>query len=159
MGNPLAGKTMNPNSGSLDGYGLGSLFEKIVRSWGADDVLVLGTALVETEDLPLERSLILSGSLKGLVNIRCSPEFPAWLRDHRQGTPLGRYPAEEVFEELVSFFCLSLFHRFWRPHSFQIGPIHPFDSQPEFWPLDPPNASCALLVEGYRVELRFWTND
>jgi len=159
MGNTQVEKAMFSNSGFLNSYDLGRLFEKIIRSWGTEHILILGTPLVEAENLPLERSVILAGSLKGLLTVRCSPEFPAWLRDHRQQTPLGRYPVEEVFEELVSFFCLSLSHRFWQPHSFQVGPIHPFASQPEFWPLAPPHAVCVLVVEGYHVELRLWIKE
>lgn len=159
MANQQAEKTMFLNSSSLNPHDLGRLFEKIVRSWGADDIRILGTPLATAEDLSLERSVILSGSLAGLLTARCSPELPAWLRDHRQETPLGRYPVEEVFEELVSFFCLSLSHRFWTPHSFQIGPIRPYVSQPEFWPLVQPHTACALDVEGHRVELRLWLRD
>lgn len=143
----------------MDSFELGRLFEKIVRSWGANQVRILGAPSWKTPPLALERSVILSGSLNALLTAQSEPEFAAWLRDQRQGTPLGRYPLEDVFEELISFFCLSLYHRFWRPHSFQIGPVEPFPSQPEFWPLLPPQVVCALEVESYRVELRLWIKD
>lgn len=148
---------MNPTS--IAPIDLGRLLERIVRSWGADHIRVLETPPAATDDLPLERSVTLSGSLTALLTARCAPEFAVWLRDQRQDTPLGRFPSEEVFEELISLFCLSLSHRFWSPHSFQVGPIKPFPSQPEFWPLLPPQAACALDVEGYRVELRLWMKD
>lgn len=159
MTNKQVEKIMATGSEYLNMFDLGHLFEKIVRSWGADHVRILGAPPAEIPDLSLERSVILSGSLNALLTARSSPEFAAWLRDQRQDTPLGRFPSEGVFEELVSFFSLSLYHRFWKPHSFQIGPIKPYPSQSEFWPFPPPYSACALDVENYRVELRLWIKD
>ena len=159
MTNEQLEKVMVMGPEYLNTFDLGHLFEKVVRSWGADHIRVLGIPPQEASNLSLERSVILSGSLNALFTARSSSDFAAWLRDQRQDTPLGQYPLEDVFEELISFFCLSLYHRFWRPHSFQIGPIEPFPSQPEFWPLLPPHSACALDVENYRVELRLWVKD
>lgn len=159
MTNDQAEKAMITNPEFLNAFGLGRLFEKMIRSWGVDHVRILGVPPQANTDLFLERSVTLSGSLNALFTAQSSPEFAAWLRDQRQDTHLGRYPSEEVFEELVSFFCLSLYHQFWKPHLFQIGPIKPFSSQPEFWPPEPPQAGCMLDVEGYRVELRLWMKE
>lgn len=159
MTNEAVKKVMVMGSEFLNMSDLGHLFEKVVRSWGANHVQVLGAPPAEITDLSLERSVILSGSLNALLTARSSPEFAVWLRDQRQDTPLGQFPSEGVFEELISFFSLSLYHRFWKPHSFQIGPIDPYPSQPEFWPLLPPHSVCALDVENYRVELRLWVKD
>jgi hypothetical protein len=100
----------------------------------------------------------LTGALNGILVVRSTREFALWLRNQRENTALGRYPEDEVFEELISLFSLYLFHDFWRPHLFQIGPIHPFISLPVDWPAGSPTASSNLLVETHGVELRLWLN-
>ncbi len=135
---------------------LGNVFEKVIRSWGADRVRGLPPSPPQSPGFNLERSVALTGTLTGLLVVRCGEEFAEWLRAQRWKTHLGQCAAEEVFEELVCLFCLYLFHVFWRPDSFQIGPLHPYPSIPPSWPLSPPQAACALEVEGHRVELRLW---
>jgi hypothetical protein len=134
----------------------GHLFEKIIRSWGAKSVLPLEPDTRKINYMPLERMALLKGTLKGTLVFRSSMEFSDWLQNQRSGTALGRYSEEEIFEELVSLFCLYLYHDFWNPDSFRIGPINPFRSVPQDWPQRTPSAFCKLLVDGYRVEIWLW---
>jgi len=135
---------------------LGHLFERIIRSWGADHVHHLEEAFGPKADLPMERMALLSGTLRGILVLRSSREFPAWLQRQRVGlVPPGTREAE-AFEELLTLFSLYLFHDFWVPDSFTVGPIHPFPSIPRDWPEETPTAARALLVEGFKVELRLW---
>jgi hypothetical protein len=138
---------------------LGHLFERILRAWNAQQIRHLGQVAGPLTPLPLERMVTLTGALNGLLVVRGTREFAAWLRSQREKSPLGRYPEEEVFEELISLFCLYLFHDFWRPHLFQVGPIHPFPSIPRDWPGEAPTATSVLLIDDHRVELRLWLKD
>lgn len=138
---------------------LGPLFEKILRTWNAGPVLSLGPLSETVSPLPLERMVTLTGALNGFLVVRSTREFAVWLRDLKENSPLGRYPEEENFEELISLFCLYLFHDFWRPHLFQIGPIHPFVSIPMDWPPENPTATCALKAGEHLVEIRLWLKD
>jgi hypothetical protein len=138
---------------SLD---LGYLFERIIRSWGADRVEHLERPFDTKADLPMERMALLSGTLKGMVVLRSSREFPAWLQRQRVGLiPVG-CSGTEAFEELLTLFALYLFHDFWTPDSFTVGPIHPFPSIPLDWPSEAPTAARGLVVEGFKVEIRLW---
>lgn len=132
------------------------LLGRILRSWGAERIQEQDFDLQVVADLPLERAVTLTGTLQGVLVVRCAPEFATWLRALRQSSALGRYPEEEVFEELVSLFCLYLFHDLWNPDSFEIGPIHPIPSVSTSWPAGSPHHACALEVEGMRLELRLW---
>jgi hypothetical protein len=134
----------------------GHLFERIIRSWGANSVLRPEPGPVETTYMPMERMTLLTGTLQGTLVLRSSLEFSAWLRNQRSDTALGRYSEEEIFEEMVSLFCLYLYHDFWNPDSFRIGPIHPFRSVPRDWPKENAQVSCSLSVEGHPVEIRLW---
>jgi hypothetical protein len=135
------------------------LFERIIRSWGAVDVRHLGDILGEPTGLPVERSVALSGTLTGVLNFRTTAEFLEWLRRQRTGTFLGQYPVEDILDELVSLFCLYLFHDYWNPSNFQVGPIHPVPSRPQDWPAGLPQVACTLLVEGQPVEIRLWVRN
>jgi hypothetical protein len=138
---------------------LGHLFERILRSWEAQKIQHLNPPAGPISDLPLERMVTLTGALNGLLVVRSTRDFAVRLRSQRGNSPLGRYPEEEVFEELISLFCLYLFHDFWRPHLFKVGPIHPFRSLPCDWPKEEPTSSSGLMVDGYPVEIRLWLND
>lgn len=135
---------------------LGHLFERTVRSWGARDITHLDTQLTDITYLPLERMAYLTGSVRGILVLRGSSEFGAWLKRQRSETPLGRYNEGELMEELLSLYILCVFHHFWNPDDFQVGPIHPFRSIPADWPEHQPIASCSLAVEGHPLEIRFW---
>jgi hypothetical protein len=138
---------------------LGHLFERILRSWEARQIQHLAPPIGPIINLPLERMITLTGALNGLLVVRSTRDFAVHLRNQRENTPLGRYPEEEVFEELISLFCLYLFHDFWRPHLFKVGPIHPFRSMPRDWPEENPTSTCSLIVDGFSVEIRLWLND
>ena len=134
----------------------GHLFERIIRSWGAKSVLPLNPDTRKINYMPLERMALLKGTLKGTLVFRSSMEFSNWLQNQRCGTALGRYNEEEIFEELVSLFCLYLYHDFWNPDSFRIGPINPFRSVPQDWPEKAPSYFCQLIVDGHPMEIRLW---
>ena len=144
------------NLASLRLFHLEDFFERIVRSWGATQIQRLERDLSEMVYLPMERMVLLSGTLRGFLVLRGSQEFAAWLRQQHSETPLERYSDSEVFEELLSLLGLSLFHDFWNPENFEVGPIHPFVSIPSDWPQGKPEFSCSLLVEGHPVEIRLW---
>lgn len=137
-------------------FNLCYLFERIIRSWDAVNIHQIGENSKTGFGLLAERSVRLSGTLEGVLNVRTDSEFLDWLQDVRSDHFLGRYPAEEIFDELVSLFCLYLFHDFWNPDDFRIGPIKPIPSGPKDWPLGCPDCSCAMQVEGHPVELRLW---
>lgn len=138
---------------------LGRLFTRILFSWGAQHVQRSAPPNERISDLPLERMVTLTGALNGLLVVRSTRDFAVQLRNQRDDSPLGRYPEEEVFEELVSLFCLYLFHDFWRPHLFEIGSIHPFRSIPQDWPVGNPTSASSLMVDGFLVEIRLWLKD
>jgi hypothetical protein len=146
-------------SSNLRYIDLGHLFERILRAWEAGQIAHSTLPAGPIGCLPLERMVTLTGALNGLLVVRSTREFAVHLRNQRENTPLGRYPEEEVFEELISLFCLYLFHDFWRPHLFKIGPIHPFRSIPRDWPQEDPTAACGLTVDDFRVEIRLWLKD
>jgi hypothetical protein len=137
----------------------GRLFERIIRAWGAEKIHLLPLDPARTTELPVERKVILAGTLRGVLVLRTSAEFLYWLRGLRENTAMGRYNPEEIFEEMVSLYCLYLFHDFWNPDSFQIGPIHPLPSTPADWPPSAPHASCGMEVEGFPLEIRLWLTD
>jgi hypothetical protein len=145
-----------PTLSSLRLFHLGDLFERIIRSWGACNILHLESDLTETDYMPMERMALLSGTLRGFLVLRSSMEFLDWLGNRKSDSPLGRYNEAEMFEELLSLLTLYLFHDFWNPESFEIGPIHPFPSVPGDWPKGKNQVSCSLLVEGHPVEIRLW---
>jgi hypothetical protein len=149
----------NMHSSGFHYLHLGHLFERILRSWDAREIRHLAPPYGQVQDLPLERMVTLTGALNGLLVVRSTRDLAIHLRNQRGNTPLGRYPEEEVFEELISLFCLYLFHDFWRPHLFQVGPIHPFRSIPRDWPSENPTSASSLLVDGFPVEIRLWLND
>lgn len=159
MTNGLASRDYALKPAPIHYLNLGRLLERIVRSWGADHVKISAIPPAPDADLSLERAVVLTGTLNGVLVVRCAPPFAQWLRFQRQGSALGQYPAEEIFEELAGLFCLYLFHDFWNPASFQIGPLQPFPSSPRNWPSFPTHAACAVEVEGYEVELRLWLRD
>lgn len=137
----------------------GHLLEKILCYWGADSVEHMGPCSAKGAYLPLERMVVLTGTLKGFVVVRSTREFACWLRNLREQTPMGRYREEEIFEELTALFCLYLFHDFWRPQLFEVGPLHPFPSIPQDWPVETPTASCSLKVGEHPLEVRLWLKD
>ena len=137
----------------------GHAFERIIRSWGAEKIQYAGSLFEKNADLSMERMVILTGTLRGILVLRSSMGFSNWLRRQRMDTSLGLCSEAEVFEELVSLLCLYLFHDFWNPRSFKIGPIHPFPSIPMDWPQGLPHAACGLQVESYPVEIRLWMQD
>lgn len=140
-------------SPSLD---LAHLLEKVLRIWGVPRVRDLGPVGDGSAHLPLERMVAFSGAVRGFLVVRSTREFALWLRARRENTVLGRYPEEDIFEELVSLFCLYLAHSFWKPSLFNLGPIHPFPSIPQDWPEVPPRDSAKLQVEDFPLEVRFW---
>ena|SRR5581483_8779799 len=135
---------------------LSHLFEKVVRIWGLNTIHHLGKTLDPPAYLPLERMVTLSGAVKGFLVVRSNREFALWLRSRRENTVLGRYPEEEIFDELVSLFCLYLVHSFWKPHLFSLGPVVPFPSIPNDWPNESARFSTALMVEEFPLEIRLW---
>ncbi len=141
---------------SLLSLDIGYLFERLIRSWGADYVRHVESAFAPNTDLPMERMALLSGTLKGILVLRCSRDFPAWLQTQRSGLVPATYSEAEVYEEMLALFALYLFHDFWTPDSFTVGPVHPFPSIPKDWPEETPTAACGLVVEGFKVEIRLW---
>jgi hypothetical protein len=137
----------------------GRLFERIIRAWGAESVKSYFLDPAPKADLPAERKVVLTGTLQGVLVLRTSPEFLLWLRDLRQNTAMGRYNSEEIFDEMVSLYCLYLFHDFWNPEFFHIGPIRPCPSNPTDWPPYPPRAAFGLKVDGHSLEVRLWLED
>ena len=139
--------------------GLTHLFEKVLRIWGVTDIRHLGEPKDPPAYLPLERMVTFSGAVKGFLVIRSTREFALWLRSRRENTALGRYPEDEIFEELVSLFCLYLVHAFWKPYLFHLGPIYPFPSIPQDWPEEPPRSSASLKVKDFPLEIRLWVEE
>ncbi len=144
------------NTSNLHYIQIGHLFERILRSWEVGQIRHLVPSTGPISDLPLERKINLTGTLNGFLVVRSTREFASHLKSQRENTPLGRYPDEEVFEELISLFCLYLFHDFWKPHLFKVGPIHPYPSVPRDWPQENPTASCSLIVGSFPLEIRLW---
>ena len=139
-------------------FELGHPFEKILRSWGSRQIQRMLPPR-ETTYAPLERMTILTGTLNGTLVVRSSQEFAAQLRNLRADSSLGRYHETEVFEEMVSLYSLYLFHDFWIPQDFQVGPIHPFRSVPADWPAGEPHAISSYLIDGFPAEIRLWMKD
>ena len=149
----------SPGNNSIRLLDLGHPIEKVLLSWGAARIKRLPHFPSKTSYAPLERMALLTGRLNGTLVIRTTLEFAEWLRNLRADTSLGRYSEIEIFEELVSLYCLYLFHDFWVPQDFQIGPIRPFRSVPSDWPSGAPHAVCDYLVEDFPVEIRLWMKD
>jgi hypothetical protein len=135
-------------------FRLFSLFETFIHTWGAGSVEELDI-LGKSTDFSIERMVQLTGTLEGLLVLRASPAFVVWLRNKR-GFLTGDFKGDEIFNEMVSFYCLHLFHDFWKPDNFKIGPIKPRFSTPEDWPSKKFDHACCLLVEGHPVEIRLW---
>jgi len=138
---------------SLD---MGHHFERILKAWGAGSVIRQGRSFTAADDLPMERMALLSGTLKGILVMRSSREFPDWLKGLRAGLVPPGTGGAEAFEELLTLFAIYLYHDFWTPESFTIGPIRPFPSIRMDWPPEDPTALQACVVEGHRVEVRLW---
>ena len=138
---------------------LSQLFGQVLRIWGVTQVVHSGPLTEPPAYLPMERMVTLSGAMKGFLVVRSTREFALKLREKRENSPLGRYPEEEIFEELVSLFCLYLVHSFWKSHLFRLGPIVPFPSIPEDWPSGPPRSAIALQVEDFPLEVRLWVGE
>ncbi|HVZ79540.1 MAG TPA: hypothetical protein VHE12_01920 [bacterium] len=138
---------------------LSHLLERVLRIWGVGRILHKGTPAEGPAYLPMERMVTLSGAVKGLLVVRSTREFALWLRSRRENTVLGRYPEEDIFEELVSLFCLYLVHSFWKPHLFFLGPIHPFPSIPADWPEETTRSAATMEIEGFPLEIRLWIDE
>lgn len=138
------------------GFNLCNLFERIVRSWGAEHVQVTGDTMTLDPDQNIERSIRLTGTLEGYLDIRCGEGFLDWLQAQRSDHFLGQYPAEEILDELIGLFCLYLYHDFWSPENFHIGPLKPAPSDPRNWPSPEPDYACSILVEDHPVDIRLW---
>ncbi|MGH7740122.1 MAG: hypothetical protein ACREL1_08255 [bacterium] len=147
------------SSYSLPLFDLSRPFEKIVRSWGAEEILRLPSDSRLDDTLTLERSVALTGTLTGFLNFRTTPEFSSWLRNQQGPSSAGLYSEDEVFDEMISLFGLYLFHDFWNPESFQIGPLQPLSDEPTELSFLPPHAVSRLRVENQMVEIRLWMRD
>lgn len=151
-----------PPQGSHRPFGpsdLFRMFRSVARSWGVENFEILNACWLCGADLPMERMVILSGTLRGFAILRADRGFPAFLRERREGRTPMAYGEAETFEELLSLFALFLFHDQWTREDFTIGPLRPFRSIPQDWPTGPPTAVCGMMVEGFPVEVRVWLED
>ncbi len=147
------------HNASFPFFDLSRLFEKIIQSWQAKPVEKLGGIFNDSLDLPKVKFVRLTGSLEGILMLRCSNDFPSWLRNHKGPMPWNYYNDEEILNELISLLCLKLFHSFWKPDGFRVGPIQPYETIPVNRPSQAPTAACGLKVENYPVEIRLWLTD
>lgn len=153
---------MMPKEEKRTGFRLidpGQPLERILRTWGMEDIRQESLFPRSVAYASLERMAIVSGTLSGTIVLRSSLEFAHQLRDRQSASALGRYNSEEVFEELAALYGLYLFHDFWNAGPLHIQPVRPFRSVPSDWPFTEPHASCLVRAEGFPVEVRLWMKD
>lgn len=108
----------------------------------------------ELMELPLEKSVHLTGKSNGLVVLRAGWDLGLSLsRSVSSGS--GKYPTvEEAFDRLVRLFCQRLISSQSHHTGFQSFLI--FTSGPWSWPAQTPLGSCSLEVDNHPLEIRVW---
>jgi hypothetical protein len=142
---------------SIQGSELFNLFQKALSEYADLACEHIGAPVEGPSVMSLERSVRLDGTIRGLLVLRAHRKLGGMLLEK---TSVGNGHAdsrEAVFDYLVRLFSEQLVRSFWSLRDF--APLDTQISSPQVWPAREPSAGCALLVEKYPVEIRFWLED
>ncbi|HET9870226.1 MAG TPA: hypothetical protein VFR02_07015 [bacterium] len=104
--------------------------------------------------MSLERSIRLSGPIRGLIVVRAHRRLGGLLLERAAGGNGHSDSREAAFDYLVRLFAEKWVRSRWALGDFD--PLTTDISSPQVWPLGPPRDSAALLVEHCPVEIRIW---
>lgn len=136
---------------SLETFGV---FQSVLKNGVRLSADYIGLPVEGPSVMSLERSVYLSGSFKGVFVIRAHRKFAPLLLEKSAAQAVVPSSGEEAFDQLVERFCAETVKAFWAPEPFRPFLIQPCN--PRFWPKRMPDSACALLVERYPMEIRFW---
>lgn len=104
--------------------------------------------------MSLERSVKLEGPIRALVVLRAHRKLGGMLLEKSSDGNGHAESREAAFDYLVRFYCERLVQTYGSLRDF--APLTTQISGPQLWATRAPWAACALLVEMYPVEIRFW---
>lgn len=133
-------------------------FRDLIKKWADLPVKYIGIPALGPSVMSLERSVYFSAHVKGMLNMRCHQKFGQILADSVMVHNSGHLPVskEDAFQVVVDQFCAVLMSAR-NAQGYRAHPSSP--SNPNFWPRQKPQAACALLVDRFPVEIRFWVEE
>jgi hypothetical protein len=130
----------------------------VLHTWAYLPSFPIGMPVEGPANLPLERSVRLSGRALAYVNIRTSPELSLLLSQYAQGETDTK-ACEDAFYEFVNIFCGHLMTYLWGTEGVSFEPYLPIPTTPADWPQAEPTSSCAFIVENIPIEVRLWIKE
>ncbi len=135
---------------------MAKIFEKLLGYWSEPRVEYLGSAADYDPALSVEKTIKWNGSFQGTVSFRFSRKFQFWLLNRMESRAKGPLAEMDLMDEIPSTFCVQLVDRFWGREVFKMGPLTSRGSGKN--PMEKTQSSCAVLVDGHRVEIRLWVD-
>jgi hypothetical protein len=130
------------------------LIKQVLKGWGEWAVRFDGKPAAGPAPLELERSVVVSGGMQGVLVLRCPSGFGRALAASRNSDATGE--PESAFRD----FSQQVAHRLLEtlaqqcPHPMVL--TAPINSTHRQWPAGRPRLSLAVLVDGLPLEVRLW---
>ncbi len=136
------------------GIDLFKAFDLVLGKWAKLSCEHIGAPVEGPSIMTLERSVYLSGPVKGLMVVRAHRKVGGLLTERLSSEAVQPLSEEDAFTDLVNLYCGHFLATHWDPKSFK--PFHSTPCNPFSWPKQNPKSACAMLVEKYPMEIRLW---
>ncbi len=139
---------------SITGRDLFGIFQKVLSETADLACESIGEPVEGPSVMSLERSVKLEGPIRALVVLRAHRKLGGMLLEKSSNGNGHSDSREASFDYLVRLYCERLVQAYGSLRDF--APLTTRISGPQLWAAREPLAGCALLVEMYPVEIRFW---
>jgi hypothetical protein len=130
-------------------------FFSFLRRWSKLDAQWVGRPLDDTPPLRLERGLLFSDPLRGMLVIRTSMNFDDLLYEivNRSKNPSD---SPDLFIEMVILFWHRFVSDFWKKDTRTLKPVLFKATVPIDWPDRRPDSATLVFVKNIPLEIRLW---
>ena len=137
---------------------LSDFFNEFINKWAKLNSEYFSWPGESPDYLPLEEGVFFSEPFKGLLVLRSSKDFGAFLEEENTGSQKEEHKRMGLFVELAVLFWHKFAQRFLKVDSRRVTPAILRACVPVNWPDRKPQSACVVFINGFPLEIRLWTD-
>ncbi len=130
-------------------------FFSFLKRWSKLEAQWAGRPPEDTPSLELERGLLFTDPLKGMMVLRAAKDFENLLQEIRPGSKRS-FDSPELFIEMVVLFWHQFARDFWKRDTRTLKPVLFKATVPVDWPDRRPSSASLVFVKNLPLEIRIW---
>jgi hypothetical protein len=131
------------------------LIKDVLKGWGEFAVRFDGKPAPGPASMAMERAVVLSGSMQGVLILRCPQAFAQMLSSLKSADGV-RPDLEATFRDFTQQSAHRLIEALSAQNQLPMVLTMPLASTHQSWPSGRPRLALALLIDGLPLEVRLW---